>query len=74
MAKTLAAEKKLLLVGTGPKGQQPLIFTTNGAPYRGFLEGRVSPGGDGYRLILHLSNLELKAPPPKDAAPKAGDA
>lgn len=67
IAKTLAGERKLLLLGTGPKGAQPLIFTTNGAPYRGFLEGRVAPDDGGYRLVLHLSNLELKAPPPKEA-------
>lgn len=59
MARTLAEANKLLVVGAGPKGQQPLIFTTNGAPYRGFLEGRVD--GDAYKLVLHLSNLELKS-------------
>jgi hypothetical protein len=58
MAKSLADEKKMLLVGAGPKGQAPLVFQTNGAPFRGFLEGRVE--GDAYRLVLHLSNLELK--------------
>ncbi len=59
IAKELHAAKKMVFVGTGPKGQGPLIFTTNGAPYRGFLEGRVD--GDAYRLVLHLSNLELKS-------------
>lgn len=60
IAETLQQEGKLLLVGAGPKGTQPLIFTDNGAPYRGFLEGRVK--GKGYRLVLHLTNLELKVP------------
>jgi hypothetical protein len=59
MAKALAEADKLLVIGAGPKGAQPLIFTTNGAPYRGFLEGRVD--GDAYKLVLHLSNLELKS-------------
>jgi hypothetical protein len=58
MAKSLHDEKKMLLVGAGAKGQAPLIFQTNGSPFRGFLEGRVE--GDSYRLVLHLSNLELK--------------
>jgi hypothetical protein len=58
MAKSLHDEKKMLLVGAGAKGQAPLIFQTNGSPFRGFLEGRVD--GDSYRLVLHLSNLELK--------------
>ncbi|MCC6872881.1 MAG: hypothetical protein IT378_01130 [Sandaracinaceae bacterium] len=58
IAETLQKEGKLMLVGAGPKGQQPLIFQTNGTPFRGFLEGRVRDGG--YRLVLHLSNLEIK--------------
>jgi hypothetical protein len=58
IAATLQKEEKLMYVGAGPKGQQPLIFQTNGSPFRGFLEGRVD--GDKYRLVLHLSNLEIK--------------
>jgi len=68
IAKRLHEERKLLVVGTGPKGQAPLIFSTNGTPYRGFLEGRIV--GETYSVVLHLSNLELKplAPAPaKDA-------
>lgn len=72
MAKSLHDEKKMLLVGAGPKGQAPLIFQTNGTPFRGFLEGRVD--GEGYRLVLHLSNLELKrVASPKAAEPAAPD-
>ena len=69
MAKTLHEQNKMLRVGAGPKGSHPLIFSTNGAPYRGFLEGRVA--GEGYRLVLQLSNLELKLPagPAAPAAP-----
>ena len=58
IAKRLHEEGKLLLLGSGKKGSQPLIFNKNGRPYRGFLEGRTD--GDAYRLVLHLSNLELK--------------
>lgn len=58
IAKTLEDAGKLMYVGAGPKGQQPLIFQTNGTPFRGFLEGRTR--GDAYRLVLHLSNLEIK--------------
>jgi len=65
MARTLQETGKLLFVGAGPKGQQPIILTRNGSPWRGFLDGRVE--GSAYRLVLHLTNLELKAPPPKVA-------
>jgi hypothetical protein len=60
IAKKLAADRKMLVVGSGPKGGGPLIFGTNGTSYRGFLEGRVE--GDAFSLVLHLSNLELKTP------------
>jgi hypothetical protein len=62
MAKELHEKDSLLLLGGGPKGNQPLVFQRGGTPYRGFLEGRVSPEGDKYLLCLHLANLELKRP------------
>jgi hypothetical protein len=58
MAKQLHDENVVVMLGAGPKGRDPLIFQDNGAPYRGFLEGRVD--GARYKLLLHLSNLELR--------------
>ena len=69
MAKELEAKNSLLLLGAGPKSNQPLILRRNSMPYRGFLEGRTR--GDTYRLVLHLSNLELKAPEMPAAAESA---
>lgn len=60
MARELDAKDSVVLLGTGPKGMAPLVFQTNGSPYRAFLEGRVK--GDAYQLLLHLSNMELKLP------------
>jgi hypothetical protein len=60
MAKELEAKDSLLLLGAGPKSNQPLIIRRGGSPYRGFLEGRTE--GDKYLLVLHFSDLELKAP------------
>lgn len=58
IAKTLEKSQQMLVVGSGARGQLPLIFQTNGTPFRGFLEGRTQ--GESYLLVLHLSNLELK--------------
>ena len=58
MAKDLSDKNSLMFVGGGKKGNEPLILTTGGTPYRGFLEGRVKD--ETYCLILHLTNLELK--------------
>ncbi|MCA9694415.1 MAG: hypothetical protein H6713_37700 [Myxococcales bacterium] len=60
MAKELAEEGKVVMMGGGKKGKGPLIFQDNGKPYRGFLEGRVD--GAKYKLLLHLSDMELKVP------------
>lgn len=59
MAKELEEKESMMLLGGGPKSNQPLILRRGSSPYRGFLEGRTQ--GDTYCLILHLSNLELKA-------------
>ncbi len=64
MAKELEEKDALMLVGAGPKSNQPLIVRNGGIPHRGFLEGRTD--GDRYLLVLHLSMQELKAPEPGD--------
>jgi hypothetical protein len=66
MAKELHEKKSLMLVGGGKKGNDPLRLTDGGEPYRGFLEGRID--GNRYCLILHLTNLELKAVPVQSKA------
>lgn len=70
MAKELEAKNSLLLLGAGPKSNQPLVLRRNASAHRGFLEGRTR--GESYRLVLHLSNLELRAPV-EAAAEKAGE-
>ncbi len=65
IAKELEAKNSLLVVGAGPKANQPLILRRGAVPYRGFLEGRTR--GEEYLLLLHLSNIELKAPDSKPA-------
>lgn len=60
ISKQLEEKDSMMLLGAGPKGNQPLILRRGSVPYRGFLEGRTQ--GDKYCLMLHLSNLELKAP------------
>lgn len=59
MARQLHESNSLMLLGAGSKGNAPLVMTTGGVSYRAFLEGRID--GDKYSLLLHLTNLELKA-------------
>jgi hypothetical protein len=60
IARSLSDAGKMLDVGAGPRGASPLVFQRNGSQYRGFLEGRARE--NSFRLVLHLSNLELKRP------------
>jgi len=60
MAKELEVRDSMMLLGAGQKSNQPLVLRRGGSQHRGFLEGRTR--GDRYRLVLHLSKLELKAP------------
>jgi hypothetical protein len=69
IAKLLEEKTSLLLVGAGPKANQPLILRRGAVPYRGFLEGRTR--GQDYLLLLHLSNIELKTPDPAPAEAKS---
>ncbi len=59
MAKELEAQNAMLFLGAGKKSNQPLVLSRNGKQYRAFLEGRTS--GEKYQLILHLTNMEMKA-------------
>jgi len=66
MAKQLHDQQSLMLIGAGAKGTEPLILSSGGTSYRGFLEGRICQ--DTYILMLHLTNLELKEFSKKRAA------
>ena len=69
MAKELHELNSLMLLGGGKKGKSPLVFRRGSTPYRGFLEGRIKD--DGYILLLHLSNAELKYPPLPSSSSKS---
>lgn len=60
MAEELHQKGSLVMLGGGKKGNEPILLSRGGQPYRGFLEGRIQE--DRYMLILHLTDIELKAP------------
>jgi hypothetical protein len=68
IAKELHEKKELAMIGGGPKGNQPLVTREGGSPYRAFLHGEIGSGEDQgkYRLLLLLSNMELKKPQPQE--------
>jgi hypothetical protein len=68
LAKDLHSAGEMALIGAGPKGAQPLVVRERGTPYRAFLFGEVAPDGQSYRLLMLLSDQELKLPTPAEPA------
>lgn len=66
LAKSLQDSQSMALLGAGAKGAGPLILRDGGAPFRAFLFGEVEGSGESarYRLLLLLSDQELKRPAP----------
>jgi len=58
MAKELDEKDSLVMVSGGQKGNDPVLLSRGGQPYRAFLEGRIKE--ERYILILHLTDIELK--------------
>ncbi len=58
IAKDLHDQQALMMLAGGEKSNEPLVFQDGGKTYRAFLEGRIKD--NGYVLLMHLSNLELK--------------
>jgi hypothetical protein len=67
LAKSLQDTQSMALLGAGPKGAGPLVLRDGGTPFRAFLYGAVEGSGDEarYRLLLLLSDQELKRPAPR---------
>ena len=61
LAEKLEKEKSVAVLGAGQKGNQPLVLVDGGSPYRAFLYGESGKEGT-YRLLILLSNQELKLP------------
>lgn len=71
LAKSLQDSQSMALIGAGPKGAGPLVLRDGGTPFRAFLYGEVEGSGDDarYRLLLLLSDQELKKPAAPAPAP-----
>lgn len=71
LAKSLQDSQSMALLGAGPKGAGPLVLRDGGSPFRGFLYGEAEGSGEEarYRLLLLLSDQELKRPVAPASAP-----
>jgi len=65
LAKDLQDRGEVALLGAGAKGNMPLVTREGGSPYHSFLYGEVD--GQKYKLLLLLSDQELKLPAPVSA-------
>jgi hypothetical protein len=71
LAKSLQESQSMALVGAGPKGAGPIVLRDGSTPFRAFLYGEVEGSGDQarYRLLMLLSDQELKRPAAPAPAP-----
>jgi hypothetical protein len=71
LAQDLHTKQEMAVLGAGPKGNQPLVVRDKGTPYRAFLYGEIGAGDDEgkYKLLLLLSDQELKRPATPAPAP-----
>ncbi|MBS0656750.1 MAG: hypothetical protein JSR82_00725 [Verrucomicrobia bacterium] len=69
LAKELHSRQEMAVAGAGAKGNLPLVVRDKGSPFRAFLYGELAPEPDRYKLLLLLSDMELKRP--EGRAPKA---
>lgn len=71
LTKSLQESKSMALLGAGPKGAGPLVLRDGGSPFRAFLYGEAEGSGEQgrYRLLLLLSDQELKRPAMPAPAP-----
>jgi hypothetical protein len=71
LARSLHESKSMALIGAGPKGTGPLVLRDGSTPFRAFLYGEAegSGGQARYRLLLLLSDQELKRPAAPAPAP-----
>ena len=71
LARSLHESKSMALIGAGPKGAGPLVLRDGGTPFRAFLYGEAEGNGGQarYRLLLLLSDQELKRPAAPAPAP-----
>ena len=65
LAQELDQNRVAAVLGAGAKGNQPLVLRDKGSPYRAFLYGKVGQEKEQgkYKLLLLLSDQELKLPP-----------
>ncbi|HSI82368.1 MAG: hypothetical protein ACAI35_25280 [Candidatus Methylacidiphilales bacterium] len=70
LAEDLHKSRELALLAAGPKTRDPLILQERGTPCRGFLYGEIGTGADAgnYKLLLLLSDMELKLPEARKTA------
>ncbi|PTX91932.1 hypothetical protein DB346_23535 [Verrucomicrobia bacterium LW23] len=73
LAEDLHNTQELALLGAGAKSRDPLVLQERGTPCRGFLYGEIGTGADAgkYKLLLLLSDMEIKLPDARKAAAAA---
>lgn len=60
LAKKLHDKKEMMFIGGGAGGSDPIVLMKGGKKYRGFMSGKISYDNTSYRLLIHLTDIDLE--------------
>lgn len=60
MAKQLFEKKEMMFIGGGAGGSDPIVLMKGGKKYRGFMSGEIGYSNTTYRLLIHLTDIDLE--------------
>ena len=60
LAKKLYDKKEMMFIGGGAYGSDPIVLMKGGKKYRGFMSGQIAYNNTSYRLLIHLTNIDLE--------------
>lgn len=60
MAKQLFEKKEMMFIGGGAGGSDPIVLMKGGKKYRGFMSGEIGYNNTSYKLLIHLTDIDLE--------------
>jgi hypothetical protein len=60
LASRLHEKKEMMFIGGGVGGSEPIVLMKGGKKYRGFMSGHIAYNNSSYKLLIHLTDIDLE--------------
>ena len=50
----------MMFIGGGAGGSDPIVLMKGGKKYRGFMSGEIAYNNTSYKLLIHLTDIDLE--------------